>query len=91
MIARFVNSVQVLIGTLVRTPPSILYKMGWWLKNVVKIMDQDPLTKLSGSVHADTNTQQEYNLFHHKQWIQCISNVSKIGIFLQWKNIVFFH
>ena len=30
-------------------------------------------------------------LFYHKQWIQCISNVSKIGIFLQWKNIVFFH
>ena len=34
----------------------------------------------------------KYNfLFYHKQWIQCISNVSKIDIFLQWKNIVFFH
>ena len=29
-------------------------------------------------------------LFYHKQWIQCISNVNKIGIFLQWKYRIIF-
>ena len=37
------------------------------------------------SLHADVASENDIN------WIQCISNVSKIGIFLQWKNIVSFH
>ena len=37
---------------------------------------------------SEITTCNKIDLFYHKQWIQCISNVSKIGIFLQWNSLV---
>ena len=51
----------------------------------------DKIDHRQRTIRYSTGAWSSILLFYHKQWIQCISNVSKIGIFPQWKNIVFFH